>query len=214
MSSGTPSELIGSYRDALHWISTSPLHTEDKGNLKKFVTNYPNLSFFRNAPEEIIRHEREDRVQIPRWFHEIRQVLAFIHSPTPTHPPTLVRFEEPDYDCNMFDSGEIQWYQLKIGVMGDDDRDLFIDKAGLYPIATWFGTDQSYLAINLRDPSDGRIHEFSGADYWDMSFNGESLEEESQPAFTSYSRMLSRILEFKFADGSTVLAGQTQHQNK
>lgn len=142
-----------------------------------------------------------------------RFLPSFIPLP-PTHPPTLVRFEEPDYDCNMFDSGEIQWYQLKIGVMGDDDRDLFIDKAGLYPIATWFGTDQSYLAINLRDPSDGRIHEFSGADYWDMSFNGESLEEESQPAFTSYSRMLSRILEFKFADGSTVLAGQTQHQNK
>ncbi|MFD5188418.1 hypothetical protein ACFWMU_09700 [Streptomyces sp. NPDC058357] len=108
----------------------------------------------------------------------------------------------------MSESEEIQWYQLKLGVMGEDDRELFVDQAGLYPIATWFGTNQSYLAINLKDSSDNRVHEFSGADYWDISFSGESVEGESQPAFISYTRMLSHIVEFKFANGGTISAGQ------
>ncbi|MFI5752343.1 hypothetical protein ACIBBE_42335 [Streptomyces sp. NPDC051644] len=209
MNSGTAPGRIGGYQDALYWISASSLRIEDKANLNKFVTNYPNFSFFQDATEEISRHERKDRVRIPSWFRHIRETLAFVHPATLTHPPILARFDTSDYDCNMSDSEEVQWYQLKIGVMGEDDRDLFVDQAGLYPIATWFGTDQSYLAINLRDSSDRRIHEFSGADYWDMSFNGESLEGSNQPAFISYSRMLSHISGFKFADGSIVSAGQT-----
>ncbi|MFF9320991.1 hypothetical protein ACF1BP_24785 [Streptomyces sp. NPDC014735] len=210
MDSGTTSERIGDAQSALRWISTSPLPDEEKENLTFFVMNYSDFLFFRDSPEDIIRRERQDRVKLPPWFCNARETLAFIHSPTPSHPPVLACFDTPDYDCSMSDSTENQWYQIKTGVMGEDDRELFVDQAGLYPIATWFGTDQSYLAINLRDPNDRRIYEFSGADYWDMSFNAESLEGSSQPAFISYARMLSHISGFKFPNGVTVSPGPMQ----
>lgn len=204
--SGTGRDRIGDHQEALNWISASSLPDREKDHLKKFVASYPGFTFFRNTPEEINRHERENNLRFPDWFRDARETLAFIHPDTLTHPPVLVRFDRPDYDCSMSDSEETQWYQIKTGVMGEDDRELFVDQAGLYPIATWFGTNQSYLAINLHDPGDKRIHEFSGTDCWDMSFAGESVEDISLPAFTSYPRMLSHISGFKFPDDSIVSA--------
>ncbi|WLQ37799.1 hypothetical protein P8A18_32100 [Streptomyces castrisilvae] len=202
MSSEETPDRIGSCHNALQWISASRLPMMHKRHLEVFVTKFQPFTFFRDSPEQLDNYESADRLSLPTWFRTVREVLGFIHTTSPTHPPVLAQFDAPDYDCNMADAEQVQWYQLKLGVMGEDDAELFVNQAGLYPIATWFGTDQSYLAINLRDREDKRIHEFSGADFWDMSFNGESLNGSSQPAFSSYSKMLSHISRLKLPDGA------------
>ncbi|MGW3950398.1 hypothetical protein ACWEKM_05435 [Streptomyces sp. NPDC004752] len=196
----------GSFSDALRWINSSSLEDEEKEGLCGFVENFPSLRFIRESSRQLDDYARRDRVQIPRWFRRVRETLSFVQVGRVAFPPILVRFSRFDFDCNAADSDMVSWYQVKVGVMGEDDRDLFVDQAGMYPIATWFGTNQSSLAINLRDPEDRRIHEFSGEDYWDNFFNGEPLEGSSEPAFSSYARMLSHIAALKFPDGSEVQA--------
>ncbi|MGW3955382.1 hypothetical protein ACWEKM_31620 [Streptomyces sp. NPDC004752] len=196
----------GSFSDALRWINSASLESEEKEGLREFVENFPSLRFNRESSRQLDDYARRDRVQIPGWFRRARETLPFVQVGRAEFPPVLVRFSGFDFDCNVADSGMASWYQVKVGVMGEDDRDLFVDHAGMYPIATWFGTNQSSLAINLRDPEDRRIHEFSGEDYWDNFINGESLEGASEPAFSSYARMLSHISALKFPDGSEVQA--------
>ncbi|CAM5253781.1 hypothetical protein [Streptomyces aurantiogriseus] len=211
MRNGTPSEgsTEGDYRDALSWINASSLGDEEKQSLRRFAEAFSTLRFTRDSSSAISHCEQRDRVHLPQWFRQVRQTLSFTMANQAQFPPVLARFGGYDFDCNMADSDAIAWYQIKVGVMGEDDRDLFVDSAGLYPIATWFGTNESYLAINLRDPEDRRIHEFSGTDFWDNFFNGESLEGTSEPAFSSYARMLSHITAVKFPDGREVQASRS-----
>ncbi len=120
--------IRGSSADATGWVNQSALTAQDKADLLAFIERFSALTFYREDDELLDYLEAIDRVKLPAWFREQRKVLAFID------PPVHVRFDDFDHLLPLSDSVEDAWYAIDPGYGDEEQRELFFDKAGCYPI--------------------------------------------------------------------------------
>lgn len=188
----------GDSSEAASWVRASSLPDEDKEKLLSFISHFSGLTFFHEDDELLDHVESIDRVKLPSWFRQLRKVLAFVD------PPMQVRFDDYEHLLPRSDDIEDAWYAFDLGYGDEEQRELFLEKAGCYPIGDWVGTGYSYLAINLWDDSDRRILEFAREDLLDNVLNGKPARASVRAAFDSYSRMLSHIVQGRLQDGTLV----------
>ncbi len=150
--------------------------------------------------------EQRDQLTLPRWFRDQRQVLAFVAAPA-AHHGALVRFDDFDQLGPRSDTLDRIWYAIELdGYRDDEQRELFLDQAASYPIGQWPHTDRSFLAIHTADLDDPRIYEFAAQDLLDNVLDGGAARDSVYPAFDSYARMLSHIIEVKGAGDQVIAA--------
>jgi hypothetical protein len=187
---------LGTAGDAIAWLEASSLPEDERRLLARFVERFPDLTFSRETDETFDRTAAAEQVTLPDWFRAVRTTLAFVH------PPVRVRFDDFDSLNPRSDDVEDIWYDLRPGYGDSEQRQLFRDEAGCYPIGRWFGTDQSYLAVNLEDAGDRRIHEFAAGDLRDNLYDGKPARASVYVAFDSYASMLAHIIETEPPDGT------------
>jgi hypothetical protein len=73
-------------------------------------------------------------------------------------------------------------------------------------MGSWWGTDRSYLAVDLKDPSDRRIFEFASEDLLDNSIDGRPVRGSVYPIFDSYAQFLAHVVEARLPDGTLLRA--------
>jgi hypothetical protein len=113
----------------------------------------------------------------------------------PTGTPAVDDFEW--YDSPRSDDVEDIWYELRLGYQGNEQRDLLAEDAGIYRIAVWWDTDESYLGVDLHHPKDQRIFDFSGYDLRDNKLAGRPVRGSLYPVFSSYPQFLAHIAELR-----------------
>ncbi|MFE6775595.1 hypothetical protein [Streptomyces sp. NPDC057676] len=118
----------------------------------------------------------------------------------------LARFDGYDYDCSKSDLTTPIWYRIELGNTGDEEMEMFTGPAHSYTVGSWYGSDRSYLAVDLANPDDERIFEFTGEDVFSAHIAGEPADASIQAAFESYSSMLARVIELKTQDGTVLRA--------
>lgn len=193
--------IRGNARDAADWVRQSSLADDQKDLLLRFIARFPSLSYFKDDAALLDHIEQRDQLTLPGWFREQRQVLAFVT------PPALVRVDDFDHLSPRSDTLDGIWYAIELdGYRDDEQRELFLDQATSYPIGYWPHTDRSFLAINTADHDDQRIYEFAAQDLLDNVLDGGAARDSVYPAFDSYARMLSHIIEVKDVSGQVTAA--------
>ena len=187
---------LGTAADAIAWLEGSPLPEDQRQLLARFTERFSTLTFARETDESLDRMAAAEGIEVPAWYRAVRTTLAFVH------PPMRVRFDDYDRLGPRSDNVEDIWYELQPGYADSEQRGLFRDQARCYPIGRWFGTDQSYLAVNLEDPADERIHEFAAEDLRDNLYDGKPARASVYVAFDSYASMLDHIAEGELPDGT------------
>jgi hypothetical protein len=190
--------IRGNNNDATAWVRASSLLDEDKADLLTFIGRFSSLTFFHETDKLLDHIEATDRVKLPAWFREMCKVLAFVD------PPMHVRFDDYDHLLPRSDDVDGAWYALALGYSDDEQRELFLDKAGCYPIGAWSGTGYSYLAVSLWDDNDRRILEFAREDLLDNVLDGKPARASVRPAFNSYPRMLLHIAQGRSPSGAFI----------
>lgn len=185
--------LVKGDADTAHsWIESSTLSEEQKADLRRFVTNFPTLTFAKEDDAVLDHYEEIDRVVLPPWLRQIRATLAFVD------PPMLLRVDDfQSYESPRSDDVEDIWYNLRFGYQGDEQRTLFLDDAGVYRIGVWWEDAESYLGVKLDDPEDRRIFDFSGADLRDNKLAGRPVRGSLYPVFGSYTELLAHITDIR-----------------
>jgi hypothetical protein len=183
---------------ARSWIESSTLPEEQKADLQQFVANFPSLTFAKEDDAILDHYAETDGVELPPWLREVRSTLAF------TDPPVLFRVDDFQwYDSPRCEAVDHIWYELRFGYSDEEDRARLRDRAKIYPIGGWFGSDRSYLGVDLQNPEDRRIFDFSGEDLIDDELDDEPLRDSLFPIFSSYARFLARIAEVRVSDDAT-----------
>jgi len=188
----------GNSTEAAAWVEESTLPGEQKGELLRFVANFPSLRFSKEDDELFDRLEETDQVTLPRWLRDVRKTLTFVY------PAMRVRVDDYTHLCPRSDAVEKVWYELRLGYADEEQRELFFDEAQVYPIGSWWGTDRSYLAVDLENPADERIFEFASEDLLDNSIDGRPVRGSVYPVFDSYAQFLAHIVEGELPDGTVV----------
>ena len=177
------------------WVRTSSLSDDGKGELIRFIGRFRALTFFKEDDPLLDHLEEVDRVKLPPWFRTVRKTLAFVD------PPMQVRFDDYDHVLPGSDDVEDAWYVFDLGYGDDEQRRLFHDEAGCYPIGDWRATGYSSLAIGMLDERDERILEFTRQDLLDNVLNGKPARASVRCAFDSYPRMLAHIVQGRLPGG-------------
>lgn len=191
---------VGDSTVAVGWIAASRLPAEQKVHLQRFVDAFPSLGFFKEDDGLLDHLEEADQVTLPTGLREVRKTVAFVE------PPMLVRVDDYRYLTPRSDIVEKVWYDIRLGYADEEQRELFHDEAGLYPIGSWRGTNRSYLAVDLQDPDDERVFECASQDLIDNSIDGRPVRDSVYPIFDSYAEMLAHIVEGRRPDGTAVEA--------
>ncbi|MFI0898523.1 hypothetical protein [Streptomyces sp. NPDC020983] len=194
-------EATGSSGEAEGWVRDSPLDGAEKELLLAFVRRFPGLGFTRDAGARAGRAaEQKEGVRLPPWLHGIRQVLCS------AAPDVQVRFDDFDSYTPRADYLEEIWYSIGLVSMGEEQRHLFVEEAGVFPVGEWEESNRSFLAVNLRDVGDTQVLEFSAPDLMDNISEGKPANVSVHPAFRSYASMLSHVTACRTADGAVVEA--------
>jgi hypothetical protein len=191
---------MGSNTDATAWIESSTLPDEQKSDLRRFVAAFPTLTFARHTDALLDQLEQKDQVHLPRWLRDTVSTLAFVF------PPLRFQVDDYQYLCPRSDYVDEVWYEFDFGYAHDQERQLFLDQGGVYPIGSWYGTDESYLAVDMTDPNDQRIFEFASEDLLDNSLDGKEVRASVYPIFDSYAQLLAHVTVGRLPDGSLVEA--------
>jgi hypothetical protein len=195
---------IGSAREARGWIDGSALAAADRLALHGLVDRFPTLTFCRDDPALLDDLERRNEVGLPRWLRAIRQTLAG------PGPDVAIRFDDFDHvgphSDKVADDGflELRFTDHFFGYVQAEQRELFLDGAGCYPILSATTGVQYVLAVSLLAPDDERIVEFCDEDIMDNVYEGTAGTDSVDIAFDSYPRMLSHIVECHLPDGTVV----------
>jgi hypothetical protein len=202
----------GSAGEALNWVSHSSLLEPDKAALGTFVERFPEIVFYRDTAVLLDHLERRNAVVLPPWLRVIRQVLSG------PGPDAQVRFDDFDYSGSprtdrTGDDGDLNlWYEDNFfGYRQDEERDLLRSGAECYPI---LGAGPSannvsvgyLLAADLGNPDNQHIIDLCDEDIMDDLYADRPGTESTFPAFESYARMLSHIVECRAADGTVIRA--------
>ncbi|MFF5089082.1 hypothetical protein [Streptomyces niveus] len=193
-------KLLGDSRAAKSWIRDSDLPQQHKQNFTRFVDRFPSLTFTRDSDESLARIESRDGLVLPSHIRRSRRVVAFVE------PPLLALFDGYDYECNKSHSEVDIWYSLGPGEAGEEVVADFMDGAHSYVVGAWHGSDNSYLSIDTLHVEDERIFEFAGDDLAFALIEEDSVEGLIEPAFESYSSMLSRIVALRTWEGEVLRA--------
>jgi hypothetical protein len=182
--------IAGDADAARSWVESSALSAEQQADLLHFISKFPTSTFVREDDAILDYYEEIDRLTLPEWFRKARSTLAFIH------PAKLFRVDDFQwYNSPRADDVGDAWYELRAGYQGEEQRTLLFRDAMVYRIGAWSGTDESYLGIDLHDPGDHRIFDFSGADLRDNMLAERPVRGSLYPIFESYPRLLAHITE-------------------
>ncbi|MEV8333840.1 hypothetical protein [Streptomyces niveus] len=192
--------MFGDARSAKTWIRDAGIPERHKQNFTRFVDRFPSLTFTRDSDESLDRIQSRDGLVLPSHIRRSRRVIAYVD------PPLLALFEGYDYECNKSHSEVDIWYNLGLGEAGEEVLADFMDEAHRYVVGAWHGSDNSYLSIDTLNVEDERIFEFGGDDLAFALTEGDPVEELIEPAFESYSSMLSRIVELRTWEGEVLRA--------
>jgi hypothetical protein len=190
--------IKGDAETACSWVESSTLPDDQKADLLRFVANFPSFTFIKEDDAVLDHYAETDGVTLPPWLREVRSTLAFVD------PPVLLRVDDFQwYNSPRSDDVEDIWYDLRFGYHGAEQRALFFGDAQIYRIGVWWGTDESYLGVDLLNPEDQRIFDFSGADLRDNKLAGRPVRGSLYPIFGSYARLLAHVAEVRPLDGAT-----------
>lgn len=197
----TGASIIGNADEAIRWVDNSPLSSEYKELLLRFVRRFPSMMFVKDHGSRLLREaERREGLALPAWFHEIRQTLRFVE------PRMQVRFDDFDSYTPRADYLDEIWYSVGLISMGDEQHKLFVEEARVCPMAEWVEENRSFLAVQLDNPGDARVHEFSAPDLLDNVLDGKPAGISVHPAFDSYPSMLSHVTAGRLPDGTVIEA--------
>ncbi|MCQ6245779.1 hypothetical protein [Streptomyces malaysiensis] len=193
--------VIGNSNEAINWVDGSSLSSEYKELLLRFVRRFPSMMFVKDRDSRLLREvESKEGLLLPDWFHEVRQTLCFVE------PRMQVRFDDFDSYTPRADYLDEIWYSVGLISMGDEQRRLFVEEARVCPMAEWVEENRSFLAVQLNNPGDTRVHEFSAPDLLDNVLDGKPAGISVHPAFDSYPSMLSHVTAGKLPDGTVIKA--------
>ncbi|MFI5794640.1 hypothetical protein [Streptomyces sp. NPDC051677] len=180
---------------ARSWVESSALPDDQKADLLTFVANFPSLTFVKEDDAVFEHYAETDGVTLPPWLREVRSTLAFVD------PPVLLQVDDFQwYDSPRSDDVEDIWYDLRFGYHGEEQRALFSDDARIYRIAGSWDGEESYLGVDLLNPEDQRIFDFSGADLRDNKLAGRPVRGSLYPVFGSYAEFLAHIADVRPLD--------------
>lgn len=186
---------------ARSWIASSTLPEEDKAALNRFVDRFPALDFARDDETALRRYEQTDEITLPPWYREVRATLAPVAGGAQLRVGGFSWDESPRADEQ---AGH--WYEVTPGYVNDEDRDTLRDLGRLYPVAQWFASYESILAVDLDNPDDHRLFEFALEDLWDDEAKGDPVRDTTYFAFASYSDFLDHVVAVKLPGGDVVEA--------
>ncbi|MGW3461529.1 hypothetical protein ACWDE9_18895 [Streptomyces olivaceoviridis] len=193
--------IAGSPEESVEWVNDSSLSSHHKELLLRFVHRFPGLGFIKDSGRQRLRRlEQEESVVLPPWLYEIRRTLYFVAS------PVQVCFDDFDSYTPRADYVNEIWYSMEVIHMGDEQRELFVAEARVYPIGEWEEGGRSFLAVSLAEPSDVRIYEFAAQDLLDNVLDGKPAGVSVRPAFDSYPSMLSHVISCRLPDGTVIEA--------
>ena len=190
----------GSADDARGWIEGSALPGDQQVLLRGFVERFSGLTFARDDQARLDALAAAGQVTLPASFRAARSALV---GPA---GGARVRFDDYERVTPHSDDVEDIWYDLRPGYANPEQRELFRDRAGVYPFGRWWETDESYLAVRLAhdDPS---VVEFAAEDLLDNVLDGRPADASVYPVFASYPAMLGHVVAVQLPDGRTVEAG-------
>lgn len=193
-------QVLGDAGAAASWVWDTDLPQEHKRNFSRFIERFPSLTFTRDTEESLDAVESNDGVVLPPHIRRSRSALAFVH------PALLVLFDRYDYEIDMSDSEVDIWYAIGLGQAGDETLADFLEHAHGYVVGGWHGSDDSYLMVDTRNADDERIFECGGDDLAYALEDGNSVSDIIEPAFTSYSSMLSHVVAMRTWKGEVTRA--------
>lgn len=187
---------------ARSWIAASALSEEQKTALLTFVQRFETLTFVKEDDILLDHYEEVDGVTIPAWFRKVRKTVAGIEQAKRVRLGSFAHELSPRSD-----SLDKLWYELWPGYINEEQQELIRDKAHVYPIGGLWDTDRSYLAVDLKDPSNTQILEFALEDFMDNDYDGIPLRDSSFVVFDSYAQLLANIAAIQLPDGTEIKAG-------
>ncbi|MEU5425990.1 hypothetical protein AB0H73_10330 [Streptomyces olivoreticuli] len=185
---------------AASWVWDADLPQEHKRNFSRFIERFPLSVFTRDTEDSLDAAESNDGVVLPPHLRRFRSALAFVH------PPLLVQFDFYDYKIDKSDSEVDIWYAIGLGQAGDETLAAFLEHAHGYVVGGWHGSDDSYLMVDTRNVADERIFECGGDDLAYALEYGSPVGNIVEPAFTSYSSMLSHVVAMRTWQGEVTRA--------
>ena len=121
----------------------------DKHTLRTVIDRFPTVMFYRDDATLLDHLERRNEVTLPGWLRQARQTLA---GPV---PGVRIRFDDFDH-LGPFSDTRAEDGFLKmtygdhfVGYTQDEQRALFLDEAGCYPILSATNGVQYQLAASL-----------------------------------------------------------------
>ena len=188
-------QVFGDAGAAASWVCNADLSQEHKQNFSRFIERFPSFIFTRDTEESLDAAESNNGVVLPPHIRRSRSTLAFVH------PPLLVLFDRYDYEIDKSDSEVDIWYAIALGQAGDETLADFLEHAHGYVVGGWHGSDDSYLMVDTRNVDDERIFECGGDDLAYALDDGTPVGDIIEPAFTSYSSMLSHVVAMRTWQG-------------
>ena len=188
--------LGGNHKDACLWIEQDREIAWDGVETEHyygFVSRFPKETFFLDLPWYVDKMEREHQVAFPAWFRNLRTMTLAGVRPTSIQPIEfeLEAFTQPS---PMRTGG-----RYKVGYRGyynDADRDVYLRSCGMFPIGditTEGQLGRSMLAINLRQPDDRRIYEFTPQAVHAAAQSGEDPLPLFCPVFSTWGQLWESV---------------------
>lgn len=185
--------LLGNHRDAWTWIKSpeAKLSDIDREDYFKFCSRFVDERFFVDTGEEIAKMTDVHRVDFPDWWKRVRHfTLAGVRPDDREVAYELTKFEFEAITRSGESSYKLGW----LGYYNAEDRALFLDKCGMFPIGdirAGGAAGSSLLAINLWQPDDRRIYEFWPRSLYTAVEDGNDPRELIKPVFSSWGALLA-----------------------
>jgi hypothetical protein len=201
--SGSPFPLdehitVGSSVEATAWVRDSSLGPECKEAMLGLIARFPTQTFTREDDALLDHFESIDDVELPGWLRRIRTTLSGFGS------AVALRFDGIGPESPRSDQVGDIWYVWQLAAWDEEMRGILRDDMRVYPVADWRETLRSCLAIDLANPEDERIFEYSYLSVVDNWSLDEPLRDAMYPAFRSYCAMISHIVAVQTTDGAVV----------
>ena len=193
---------VGTSSEAAEWVRNSSLRPECKEAHLRLISRFPTQSFTREDNALLDYREAIDSISVPAWMRAARTTLSGFGS------AFAVRFDSIGQASPRADYVQDIWYTWELASWDEEIRGILRDGMRVYPLADLRESLNSYLAIDLTNPDDDQIYEFSylsAVDNWSMD---EPLRDVMFPAFSSYCDMISHIVAVQTTDGSVVDADE------
>jgi len=179
--------VIGDAGDALGWIDRSDLPAGEADALRRFVSGFSGLVYYRDGEPTLADTEQTEEVRLPEWYRTARMTLGFAF-PGEFVTSFLAGREDDDIDYD-------------IGLSGyDSSSGPGMKAAGYFPVAV--ASDHSVTFAIKLEGHDRRIYELR--EEWYEEPKRAPKKGGPWVAFPSYAAMLANIVSIQRADGTLV----------